>query len=139
MKKYTYKGYVFYRTDTTTTVRYQRHTANWLERPAKVYEIEKLKPAGKRPFLTTMQACRDYIDSVVEGLPPVRGDVPRRIQAARSQRAMTQQELGEALGYTGDSARVVVAQWEAGTRPVPMNKIRPLAELLHIEVVSLLP
>jgi len=138
MKKYTYKDYVFYRTDTTTIVRYQRGT-EWLERPMHVYEIEGLKPAGKRPFLTTMQACRDYIDSVAEGLPPVRGDVPRRIQAARSQHAMTQQELGEALGYTGDSARVVVAQWEAGTRPVPMDKIRPLSELLHIEVVSLLP
>ena len=138
MKKYTYKGYVFYRTDTTTTVRYQRGL-EWLERPMHVYEIEGLKPAGKRPFLTTMQACRDYIDSVVEGLPPVRGDVPRRIQAARSQRAMAQRALGAALGYTGDSARVVVCQWEAGTRPVPMNKIRPPADLLHIEAVSLLP
>lgn len=84
-------------------------------------------------------ALKRILNAIKEGIGTVRGDVPRRIQAARSQRAMTQQELGEALGYTGDSARVVVAQWEAGTRPVPMDKIRPLADLLHIDVVSLLP
>jgi len=52
---------------------------------------------------------------------------------------MTQQEVGEALGYTGGYARVSVARWEAGTTPVPMDKIKPLAELLGINPLDLLP
>ena len=136
MKKY--KGYSYTRTDTTTTVRYER-AGRWVERVMPVYDIPELKPAGQRPFLTTEQQVRDYINSHVEGLPPVRGDTPQRIISARARRGMTQQEVGEALGYTGGYARVSVARWEAGTTPVPMDKIRPLSELLHIEVVSLLP
>lgn len=138
MKKYTYKGYVFFRTDTTTTVRYER-AGRWVERVMPVYDIPELKPAGQRPFLTTEQQVRDYINSHVEGLPPVRGDAPQRIISARARRGMTQQEVGEALGYTGGYARVSVARWEAGTTPVPMDKIKPLAELLSIDPVKLLP
>lgn len=138
MKEYTYKGYAFRQTATTTTVRYQRGH-RWVERTERVYEIDGLKPAGKRPLLTSIQACRDYIDSTVEGLPPVRGGVPQRIQSARARSGMTQQELGEAMGYKGESGRVTVARWEAGTRPVPMDKLAGLADRLHLEIKELLP
>ena len=138
MKKHTYKGYVFFRTDTTTTVRYER-AGRWVERVMPVYDITGLKPAGARPFLTTEQQVKDYINSHVEGLPPMRGDVPQRISTARARSGMTQQEVGEALGYTGGYASVSVARWEAGTTPVPMDKIKPLAELLSIDPVKLLP
>ena len=133
-----YKGYTYHLTAATTTVRYERK-GRWIERRLPIYEIEDLKPAGKHPFLTSERQVHDYINNATEGLPPVRGDVPQRIQSARARRGMTQQELGEALGYSGNSALVTVSRWEAGTRPVPRDKIRALAELLHIEVVSLLP
>lgn len=134
----TYKGHSYFRPGVTTTIRYERK-GRWIERQLPVYEIEGLKPAGKRPFLTSERQVHDYINSAVEGLPPVRGDVPQRIQSARARRGMTQQELGEALGYSGQSAIVTVSRWEAGTRPVPRDKIRPLAELLGINPLDLLP
>lgn len=134
----TYKGYTYQQTAITTTVRYQR-AGKWLERPMRLYAIEGLKEAGQRPFLTSAQACRDYIDSKVEGLPSVRGDVPQRIKSARLRLSLTQQELGEALGYTGQTAIVAVSRWEAGTRPVPMDKLAGLADRLHLEIKELLP
>lgn len=134
----TYKGYTYMKTSITTSVRYQR-AGRWLERTGYLYEIQGLKEAGKRPFLTSVQACKDYIDSAVDGLPPARGDVPSRIRSARASIGMTQQGLGEALDYSGDFARVTVARWEAGTRPVPMDKIKLLAELLGINPLDLLP
>lgn len=134
----TYKGHTYTRTKTTTTVRYQRGDA-WLERIMPVYDIKGLKPAAQRPFLTTERQVRDYIDARVEGLPPMRGDAPQRITTARSRAGMTQQELGEQLGYAGATAQVTVGRWEAGTRPVPMSKIKALAEVLGIDPVKLLP
>jgi len=133
-----YKGYTYYLTATTTTKRYQR-AGRWLERTLRLYEIEGLKPAGKRPFLTNERQVHDYINSAVEGLPPMRGDVPQRIQSARARRGMTQQELGEALGYSGNSAIVTVSRWEAGTRPVPRDKIRALCDLLGLDPLIFLP
>lgn len=133
----TYKGYTYHQPGATTTVRYERG-GRWIERVLPVYEIEDLKPAGRRPFLTSERQVKDFIDSKVEGLPPVRGDVPQRITNARASRGMTQQELGEAMGYEGASARVVVGRWEAGTRPVPREKIMVLCELLGLDPLSFL-
>ena len=47
--------------------------------------------------------------------------------------------LGELLGYKPATAKTAVYRWEAGTRPVPMDKIKPLAEVLKIPPDKLLP
>lgn len=137
MKK-TYKGYTYYQTTTTTDVRYQRGDT-WLTRISRLYEIVDLKPHGKRPFLTSEREVKDFISAHVDGEPPVRGEVPQRIQTARSRRGMTQRELGEAMGYSGEAARITVARWEAGTRPVPMDKVAALADVLGVGIRELLP
>jgi transcriptional regulator with XRE-family HTH domain len=61
------------------------------------------------------------------------------IRTARLNRGMLQKDIGLSLGYPETSAQMTVARWEAGTRPVPMDKIKPLAELLGINPVELLP
>ena len=65
--------------------------------------------------------------------------IPETIKAARLKAGLTQQALGEALGYEGTSADSTVRRWEAGSRPVPIEKIRKLAELLQITLDSLIP
>ena len=55
MKDYRYKGYTFRVTNTTTSGR-----GNNLK---CLYEIDGLKPRGKRPLLTTIDQCKDYINS----------------------------------------------------------------------------
>ena len=66
-------------------------------------------------------------------------DLANAIKEARTIKGLKQREVGEALGYDGDSAQVTVARWEAGTRPVPVDKIRPLADVLGIDPLDLLP
>ncbi len=61
------------------------------------------------------------------------GSVSQAIARARSKKELTQLEVGEALGYEGDSAQVTVARWEAGTRPVPREKILELCKLLDLD------
>lgn len=65
--------------------------------------------------------------------------IPEKIKAARTAKGFTQQELGEKLGYEGQSAQVAVRQWELNRRPVPMEKIRPLAALLGLTLDDLIP
>lgn len=66
-------------------------------------------------------------------------DIPAIIKAARIRCGYTQQELGEKLGYEGDSAQVTVRRWESGSRPVPLVKIRPLAAALNLTLDDLIP
>jgi len=66
-------------------------------------------------------------------------DIPATIKAARLRANMTQQELGEKLGYSGNSAQVAVRQWELGRRPVPLEKIRALAAALSLTLDDLIP
>lgn len=66
-------------------------------------------------------------------------DIPPIIKAARIRAGMTQQELGERMGYEGDSANVSVRRWEAGTTPVPLKKIRQLAAVLNLTLDDLIP
>lgn len=70
---------------------------------------------------------------------PERGDIPAKIKATRQAKGLTQQQLGEMLGYTGESARVALQQWESGRRPVPLEKIRPLAAALNLTLDDLIP
>lgn len=70
---------------------------------------------------------------------PERGDIPAKIKAARQAKGLTQQQLGEMLGYSGESAQVAVRQWESGRTPVPLVKIRPLAAALNLTLDDLIP
>lgn len=65
--------------------------------------------------------------------------IPETIKTARLKARLTQQALGEALGYEGTSADSTVRRWESGSRPVPLEKIRKLAEVLQIPLDTLIP
>lgn len=58
MKDYRYKGYTFRATNTMTSGRGNSFKC--------LYEIDGLKPRGKRPFLTTIDQCKDYINDYLE-------------------------------------------------------------------------
>lgn len=66
-------------------------------------------------------------------------DIPAIIKAARIRCGYTQQELGEKLGYAGESANAIMRAWETGRRPVPIDKIRPLAAALNLTLDDLIP
>lgn len=66
-------------------------------------------------------------------------DIPGIIRDARRRADITQQELGEKLGYTGESAQVSVRRWETGKAPIPLAKIRPLAKALNLTLDDLIP
>ena len=51
MKSYSYRGYKFRMTNTLCA-----NNGRYL------YEIDGLKERGKRPFITTIRECRDFID-----------------------------------------------------------------------------
>lgn len=61
MKEYKYKGYTFYRTNTMTR-EYRAHIHK--HKTVPLYEIVGLKPCGMRPFLTSIQQCKDYINNL---------------------------------------------------------------------------
>ena len=52
---------------------------------------------------------------------------------------ITQQRLGEMLGYKGKSALVTVQRWEYGTRPIPVKHYRQLAAILRIDLDDIVP
>ena len=66
-------------------------------------------------------------------------DIPAIIKAARIRCGYTQQELGEKLGCSEGTASAIVRRWESGTRPVPIDKIRPLAVALGLTLDDLIP
>lgn len=134
----TYRGYTYRITSTTTDKQYER-AGHVLTRTAQVYEIDGLKPREQRPFLTSQQDVKDFIDSHLDGQMPMKAEAGKRIFTARRNQDLTQQEVGESLGYSGETARITVARWESGTRPVPMDKIKALSALLHINALDLLP
>lgn len=61
-----------------------------------------------------------------------------RIYDARKDAAMTQKQVGEALGYKPGLAQAYVSDWEDGTRPVPRRQIAALAALLKLDLKDLL-
>lgn len=63
---------------------------------------------------------------------------PDTIRAARIAAGLTQKQLGEAAGYADSTAQPFVASWEAGTRPIPRDKIREVAKALNIEPTELI-
>jgi transcriptional regulator with XRE-family HTH domain len=64
--------------------------------------------------------------------------IQNEIITARINKGLTQRELGERLGYQSKSAQVTVARWEAGTRPVPREKILELCKLLDLDPMMFL-
>lgn len=65
--------------------------------------------------------------------------IPDLIRTTRISLGLMQKDIGEACGYSGVLAQVQIAKWEAGTRPVPLDKIRVLARTLKLEVDDLIP
>ena len=63
---------------------------------------------------------------------------PDIIRAARIAAGLTQKQLGEAAGLESITAQSFVASWEAGTRPIPRDKIKAVAEVLRIEPAELI-
>lgn len=67
-------------------------------------------------------------------------DIPAIIKAARIRCGYTQQELGLKVGYTEQNdIGGIIRQWETGRRPVPIDKIRPLAAALGLTLDDLIP
>lgn len=75
-KTYAYRGYAFHQTDITTEVYVPIDDHLHRKEMRYIYEIEDLKPAGRRPFLTTVQECRDYITRHLQqsGIQPPSAD-----------------------------------------------------------------
>ena len=60
------------------------------------------------------------------------------IREQRLNRNLTQKELGELLGYKGESRQTRISSWESGKRQVPRRKIKELAKLLGIPAEKLI-
>ena len=63
---------------------------------------------------------------------------PALIRTARIALGLTQQQLGEQLGYTGRTAELTIQAIESGRRKAPRDKVQKLAELLSINPIRLL-
>ena len=63
---------------------------------------------------------------------------PELIRSARLAINLTQQQLGEQLGYTGRNAELMIQSIESGRRKVPRDKVKALADLLHLDPMRLL-
>ena len=64
------------------------------------------------------------------------GEELRRIRIARG---FTQRRLGEKLGYEGRSAETTIQNWEGDRHPIPIKKIRKLAEVLEMPIEKFIP
>lgn len=56
-----YRGHKIRRTNTNTEVVRRVGAYRTYKAIVPLYEIVDLKPAGKHPFLTSIDACREYI------------------------------------------------------------------------------
>lgn len=64
-KIYRYKGYDFWRTDTTTDMIYKANDGFYRTKKAYVYQVSGFNPY-QRPFLTSIKACKRFIDELEE-------------------------------------------------------------------------
>lgn len=65
--------------------------------------------------------------------------IPEKIKKARQEAGLTQKQVGLACGYDEKSAESFARQWERGTRPVPIDKLRALSQVLNIPLDQLIP
>ena len=56
-----YMGYVIEQTNITTTIYVKNSRGFYSERLAYLYDIRGLKEPGKRPFLISVDQCKEYI------------------------------------------------------------------------------
>lgn len=62
-----------------------------------------------------------------------------QLRAARIAAGLTQRQLGEMCGYTGNSAERTVQNWEYGKQSPPLDRLRALADALHVSLDYLIP
>lgn len=60
------------------------------------------------------------------------------IKAARLVLGLTQQQLGEKIGYAKRTAELTIQAIESGRRKVPRDKVKMLSELLNLDPMRLL-
>ena len=60
------------------------------------------------------------------------------VMTARTALNMTQQQLGEQIGYTGRNAELMIQSIESGRRKVPRSKVQKLSDLLNLDPMRLL-
>ena len=63
---------------------------------------------------------------------------PALVRATRITLGLTQQQLGEQLGYTGRTAELTVQAIESGRRKAPRDKVKALSNLLNLDPIQLL-
>ena len=61
------------------------------------------------------------------------------IKAARIKKGYTQRELGELIGFSGDSVDSIIRNIELGRRGLALEKVRICALTLGVPVEDLLP
>lgn len=61
------------------------------------------------------------------------------LRLARKAAGLTQRQVGELCGYKGNSAERTVQHWESGRSYPPLEKIRALAQALHVPLETLIP
>lgn len=65
--------------------------------------------------------------------------VPGIVRNARAVKGITQKELGEAVGYEGRNAELIVQSIESGRRGVPYAKVKAFADALELNASDLIP
>lgn len=63
---------------------------------------------------------------------------PTLLRSARMALGLTQQALGEQIGYTGRNAELMIQSMESGRRKVPRDKIKVISALLHLDPMHLI-
>ena len=66
-------------------------------------------------------------------------EVSKNLREARLRKKIHQKRLGEMLGYSGMVAQRMIHAFEYAERPIPLRKIRQLAEILDIPIDKLVP
>ena len=61
------------------------------------------------------------------------------IRNARQAKGLTQKQLGELCGYTGNVAEVTARRWELNSAPVPIDRLRRLCAALDLPLDALIP
>ena len=62
----------------------------------------------------------------------------KMIKEMRISKGISQQKLGELVGYSGRTAQVMVSLWENGKRKVSRDKIMIVSKILGIPIDTIL-
>ncbi len=61
------------------------------------------------------------------------------VKTARLAAGLTQRQVANAIGYDSKNADVIIQNIEAGKKPIPLARMRILAETLKIPLDKLIP